>query len=404
MAGRYFGIPFAATGDKTTTPDAVQPDGSVSYAEGFGFDYERPNTDPAYKPVPRDGMNGLFYDITEAVGIIQGQGYADWSAQAAPYNAAATVVHGGEVWISAIGNNSSEPGIDTNWLLDGFATKAEAETNDEATANNSKRMTPLRVLQAITANTPASTDGLAGSASALKASASGTSATVSVSADAICVKDSAGRQKVIGPLALAINSAAVGVNGLDTGALTASTWYSVWVIWNGATAAGLLSLSETAPTLPAGYTHKARVGWIRTDGTANKFPLSFTQAGRKVFYKVSAGSNLTRYPAIAAGVQGNVATPTWVSVSLTSAIPPTASIVHYNAFFEGLGASMIFAPNNSFGSVDSITNVPPLIFRTYTANNSFSSCFSLPRESDNAFYASVGTESGVNVIGWEDNL
>jgi hypothetical protein len=42
------------------------------------------------------------------------------------------------------------------------ATKAEAETNDEATANNVKRMTPLRVLQAIKARIVAATEAVVG--------------------------------------------------------------------------------------------------------------------------------------------------------------------------------------------------------------------------------------------------
>lgn len=42
------------------------------------------------------------------------------------------------------------------------ATKAEAETNDEATANNVKRMTPLRVLQAIKARLINATEAVVG--------------------------------------------------------------------------------------------------------------------------------------------------------------------------------------------------------------------------------------------------
>lgn len=42
------------------------------------------------------------------------------------------------------------------------ATKAEAETNDEATANNVKRMTPLRVLQAIKARLINATESVVG--------------------------------------------------------------------------------------------------------------------------------------------------------------------------------------------------------------------------------------------------
>lgn len=111
MAGRYFEIPFAATGDRTVTPNAVQPDGSMSYSEGYGFDYERANTDPAYKPVPRDGMNGLFYDVTEALGIIQKQGFADWTTDAQPYPVNATVRHNDVNWYSTIATNNDEPGV-----------------------------------------------------------------------------------------------------------------------------------------------------------------------------------------------------------------------------------------------------------------------------------------------------
>ncbi len=69
---------------------------------------------------------------------------------------------------------------------------------------------------------------------------------------------------------------ASGANGLDTGTVAASTWYAVFLIWNPTTrtAAGLFSLSATAPTMPAGYTKKRRLGWVRTDGTSNIEPFN----------------------------------------------------------------------------------------------------------------------------------
>lgn len=117
MAGKFFKIPFASTGDKTPVPDSVQADGSVSYSEGFGFDYERPDTDPGYKPVPRDQTNQIYGDITEAIGIIQAQGLADWSTDGAPYASGTMVRHNGTNWISISGNNSQTPGASgsTNW-------------------------------------------------------------------------------------------------------------------------------------------------------------------------------------------------------------------------------------------------------------------------------------------------
>ena len=122
MAGRYFDIPFARDGDRVSTPDDIQLDGSVSYVEGFGFDYERPaidpvtgQPDPLYKPIPRDGWNGLLYDVTEALGIIQRQGFADWTVDAVPYEANSWVRHNGGVWYAQV-PTSGEPGISPDWV------------------------------------------------------------------------------------------------------------------------------------------------------------------------------------------------------------------------------------------------------------------------------------------------
>ncbi|PHM28034.1 hypothetical protein Xbud_01761 [Xenorhabdus budapestensis] len=52
-------------------PNEVQPDGAVSYTQGYGYDYERDqNIDPAAKDIEREKMSGIFHDITEAVGEI----------------------------------------------------------------------------------------------------------------------------------------------------------------------------------------------------------------------------------------------------------------------------------------------------------------------------------------------
>lgn len=74
---------------------------------------------------------------------------------------------------------------------------------------------------------------------------------------------------------------AVGTNqgGLDTGAKAASTWYHVFAIKRPDTGVvdGLFSLSATAPTLPASYTLKRRIGAVRTDGSGNL--IAFVQLG-----------------------------------------------------------------------------------------------------------------------------
>ena len=119
---RFFDVPFARDGDKTAIPDGLQLDGSVSYEEGFGFDYERPaidpitgQPDPLYKPVPRGGMNALFNDVTEALGIVQRQGFADWVVDAVPYPVNSWVRHSGDVWYAQV-QTSGEPGISPDWV------------------------------------------------------------------------------------------------------------------------------------------------------------------------------------------------------------------------------------------------------------------------------------------------
>lgn len=237
----------------------------------------------------------------------------------------------------------------------------------------------------------------------LQASATGTNATVTVSADEIAVESTANAYKTLRGVALSINSAAAGANGLDTGVLAASTWYSVWVIWNGTTTAGLLSLSETAPTLPSGYTHKARVGWIRTDGTANKYPRGFKQYGKTVRYVVAAGSNVPASPSMAAGVAGNYITPTWVAISVSSFVPPTATKISILANQVSGGSNgFIVAPNASYGTFNSTTNPPPVALTGGSVVGLLDTS-EIALESANIYWASNAAGGYLFCNGWEDS-
>lgn len=64
-----------------------------------------------------------------------------------------------------------------------------------------------------------------------------------------------------------------GKNGLDTGTVANSTWYSVWVIAkvHGQEIASLASLSATAPLMPEEFVLKRRVGWILRNGSAQNY-------------------------------------------------------------------------------------------------------------------------------------
>jgi hypothetical protein len=234
----------------------------------------------------------------------------------------------------------------------------------------------------------------------LAASATGSSATVTVTADEIVLENSSNTYVTGRAVSLSIAGTTSGAaNGLDTGSLAASTWYSVWVIYNGSTVAGLLSLSATTPTLPSGYTYKARVGWIKTGSGSPYYPLAFKQLGRRVQYMLYP-------PLIAAGNAGAQSTPTWVAVTVSGAsIPTTASVIHLIVQVTSSGGSnnyVMLAPNNSYGAYNSAVNPPPYVLDSYL--QAWTQAADMLLESANIYWISGTSLGQIFVSGWEDNL
>lgn len=135
---------------------------------------------------------------------------------------------------------------------------------------------------------------------------------VDIDADEIVLKDSDGRAYLASAVNLTVNIAASGANGLDTGSEAISTWYYLWVIYDGTTVAGLLSTSSTAPTLPSGYTYKALMGAIYNDGSSN-------------FIKILQHGN--RVNSVWATVTSTIPTASYVSISLAAYVPSNARSV-----------------------------------------------------------------------------
>ena len=243
--------------------------------------------------------------------------------------------------------------------------------------------------------------GIQGLFKNLAVSSTGLSALVTCTVDEIMVENASNQYQVLRSVSVAPSLAAAGANGLDTGTSAASTWYSVWVIWNGTTTAGLLSLSATAPTMPSGYTHKARVGWARTDGTANKYPLNFMQFGRRAQYRLGAGTNLTATPVLSSGIIGSPSAGTYTAVSLANFVPPTTARV----FFTGLSASasQAVAPSANYGPSNGATNAPPFCTSAGSTNNNIAHG-ELAIEVMSLYIAADGASCRVYVTGWEDNL
>jgi hypothetical protein len=279
---------------------------------------------------------------------------------------------------------------------------AASGSNADITSLGALAAVPTVVASAITAAAAANGTPVQGSFKKLALSSTGTNALVAISADELVLESAANAFQTLRNINLTtLSTAAAGANGLDTGAIAANTWYSVWVIWNGTTTAALLSLSDTAPTMPGGYTHRARVGWIRTDGTANRFPLAFRQGGRVVDYAPTAGSNLTALPIMSSGTQGSPTVPTWVSVSTLGFVPPTASSA--SLLLQISTNTAIAAPNASYGSVTSLTNKAPMV-ASCSASSNFSISKMMKLETSNVYFASDNAGGALVCAGWEDNL
>jgi hypothetical protein len=228
---------------------------------------------------------------------------------------------------------------------------------------------------------------------------------VKVAADELILSDTNGETYRAQSVAVTIDSASLGANGGDVGGIPAnSTWYSLWVIFNPATTtvAGLMSASATAPTMPSGYTFKARVGWNRTNGSGQFNRI--VQYGNKAQYVVSA-SVTTALPNIANGSAGTFSgtAPTWAAAAVGSFVPSTAAsinVVATNTYANGAVQNVMVAPNNTYSGSAS-TNPPPLSF---AVSVSWALSAWLTLESTNIYWASSGAGGGIFAAGWEDNI
>lgn len=122
----YFIEPFAGAGDTLTIPVASQADGSISFTDGFGIDYELdPGTNPAALDVPRQQTNQLFFLVTQAIQQYQQFGFpnfistSDNGGSPFPYSQNAVVQYdpgtGLQYYFSLVSSNTALPTDTTKW-------------------------------------------------------------------------------------------------------------------------------------------------------------------------------------------------------------------------------------------------------------------------------------------------
>lgn len=236
-----------------------------------------------------------------------------------------------------------------------------------------------------------------------------TTTTVAVAADYVAVTDGSGNFQML-PFSGTINFAVNGANGLDTGAVAIDTWYSIWCIAQpGGTTALLASTSTTAPTMPSGYTQKARVGWVKTIHAAATL-FGTWQFGNRARYVVGLAGTTTAQR-MSAAIAGNPATPTWVAIPVNngnvqaSYVPPTASMFEgFLSVNQGGTTTAMAAPNSSYGAATSTTNPPPVYFAQFTGNADAQVPFSFLLESNSIYWANNTAGNAIYCTGWEDNI
>src|SRR5690625_4771294 len=132
---RIYKKPFADDGQYTVIPEDAQADDSISVAEGWTNRYEKPDIDPDYLPINREETNGIFHEVTEALGELQQYGFAKWQPLAAGWPDGARVVHQGTVYKSTTANNTTTPGSDPSWVQAGGSptsiTDSDGDTSVE---------------------------------------------------------------------------------------------------------------------------------------------------------------------------------------------------------------------------------------------------------------------------------
>jgi hypothetical protein len=219
-----------------------------------------------------------------------------------------------------------------------------------------------------------------------------------VTADQVTVENSSGQFLRLSSLSVTMDFTSTGAGKLDTGSIATSTWYYIWAIAkDDGTQSCLGSTSATSPTLPSGYTYKARIGAVRTKSGSAVF-LGTIQYGRRVQYTGTP-------PNLASGTAGSTTVPTWSAVAVANFIPTTAFRIFGHLSLPTSGATGMAAPNNSYGAYNAASNRPPCsISLAGLASGAASIPFDFVLESTNIYWAANGANSEFVCMGWEDNI
>lgn len=137
-----------------------------------------------------------------------------------------------------------------------------------------------------------------------------------------------------------------GNGGLDAGAIAGTTTYHVFVIERVDTSVVdvLISLSATAPTMPANYTKKRRIGSIRTDATPNI--LGFVQYGDEFYWLTPPADDVDATNPGTGAVTRTLTVPTGIQVlAIMNVVVNNVSNNNVALYLSSLDAADVAAAN-----------------------------------------------------------
>lgn len=189
-------------------------------------------------------------------------------------------------------------------------------------------------------------------------------------------------------------AAGTNAGGLDTGSIGASAVYYVWLIRKDSDASidALFSLSATAPTMPAGYTYKRRIGTVLTDA-ASKI-INFIQKDDRFIYNQPIQNRAT---ASVANTNRN---------AYAASAPPGMFAILLFDYSSGAVSTDVFAWFGSSAHIDSAASSSNYDTKTYIQNDHGILRMEIILNSSSQFYARASSTSfafGSVIHGWIDD-
>lgn len=137
---------------------------------------------------------------------------------------------------------------------------------------------------------------------------------VDITADRLTLFNASGSPVAVSAVSQTVDITLSGAGGLDTGAEAGSTWYYNWYIRkNDGTESAILSASDSAPTMPAGYTYKRLIGAVYNNSSNN-------------FVKFEQRNKHVRYIDEVLMKNGSFTATSWTALSVTAFFPTIAEL------------------------------------------------------------------------------